>query len=125
MAWVTTPGFPSTASSAAIAVPSMFTAEMMAGSDIVLDRIHIRRKKDACPLIPVHLMDVMHDLRGCHALWGSEHGVLRLLLRERVPVPVVVVADIVVVEPRQGRGLVLRAEPFVVPVRHPLRPVRI
>ena len=50
---------------------------------------------------------------------------LCLLLGERIPVAVVVVADVVVVEPRQGGSLVLGAEPLVVPVHHPLRPVGI
>ena len=91
--------------------------------DIVLDRIDIGRKEDTSAPTP-HLMNVVHDL-WVPSVMGPEDGVLRLLLRERVPIPVVVVADIVVVEPRKGRGLVLRAEPLVVPIRHPLRPVRI
>ena len=93
------------------------------GIDIVLDRIDIGRKEDASAAAP-HLMDVVHDLR-VPSVVGPEDGVLRLLLRERVPIPVVVVTDVVVVEPRKGGSLVLRAEPLVIPIRHPLRPVRI
>ena len=91
--------------------------------DIVLDRIHIGRKEDTSATT-THLMDVVHDL-WVPGVMSSEHGVLRLALRERVPVPVVVVPNVVVIEPGQGRSLVFRADPLVVPVRDPLRPVRV
>ena len=62
-----------------------------------------------------HLVLVEPDLRQPLVVDRARDG-LRLLLREHEPVAVVVVADVVVVEPRHAPALVARAEVLPVPL---------
>ena len=69
-------------------------------------------------------MDVVEDDREplLVELLGED---ARLLLREHEPVAVVVVADVLLVEPRHGAAFPGRAERLLVPVDHEIEPVRI
>ena len=86
-------------------------------------RIHVRRNEDPARVRAL-LVDVVDDLRIPRRV-ERVHRVARLGLRERVPVAVVVVADVVVVELRRRRPFRLRAERRAVPVADDVHAVRI
>ena len=88
--------------------------------DVGIERIGERRDEHARAL-GAHLVLVDEELRVPLVVDGAAQGP-RLGLREHVPVAVVVVADVVVVEPRQPAALVLRADVLAVVVGdHDLR----
>ena len=86
-----------------------------------LPRGGVGRDEQAGPSRP-HLVGVVHDLRVPPVVQVPD-GEARLRLREHVPVPVVVVADVGVVEHRRGRSLEGRPELPAVPLGHEVGPV--
>ena len=84
------------------------------GVDVGVDRLRVGRHEDP-RAGRAHLVLVEPDLREPLVVDGPRDG-LRLLLREHEPVAVVVVAHVVVVEPRHPPALVLRAEVLPVPL---------
>ena len=79
-----------------------------------LDRLHVRRQKQP-RAVRALLMNVVDDLRVPDVV-NLIDGQLRLDLRERVPVAVVVVADVFVIKLGRIGAFVWRAESFLVPV---------
>ena len=67
-------------------------------------------------------MDVVHDL-GVPNIVGTQYSQLGLYLGEGVPIPVVVMASVLVVKPGQGCCFVLGPDPLVIPVHDPLQAV--
>jgi len=94
-----------------------------AGVDVGLPRIDVRRKEDA-GLVSSHLVNVVDDLR-MPGVVGFRHRELRLLLRERVPVTIVVVTHVELIEPGQRSSLETGPDVFPVIVDHPLQSVGI
>ncbi len=87
------------------------------------DRVGVRRHEHARPA-GSHLVNVEPDLREPFFVRGPRHR-LRFLLREHVPVAVVVVTRVVVVEPRHAAALVRRPHPLPVPLGLHYLPIRI
>ena len=86
------------------------------GIHIRIDRVHGRHDENARPGTS-HLVRVQPHLRQPVPVKDSADE-LGLLLREHVRVPVVVMTDILVVEPGHRSIFVRRAEGLVVPVGH-------
>ena len=85
------------------------------GMDVGVDGIGVGRREDA-RAGRAHLVLVQPDLREPLVVDGAVEG-LRLLLREHEPVAVVVVPDVVVVDPGHPAALVRGAEVLPVPLR--------
>src|SRR4026207_1641568 len=85
-----------------------------AGVDGGIDGLGVGRHRDARAREP-HLVLVEPDLREPLVVHGARDGP-RLLLRQHPPAAVVVVADVVVVEPRLAPALVTAAEVLAVPL---------
>ncbi len=82
--------------------------------NIRLNGLHVGREEKSSPCC-AHLVYVVDYLRMPDVV-NLVNDNLRLLLRERVPVAVVVVADVLVVEHGRVRALKGCAESLVVPV---------
>ena len=93
------------------------------GVDVGLPRVGEGRDEQACAA-RTHLVHVVHDLR-VPAVVEVAQRELRLLLREHVPVAVVVVADVGLVEQRRARALERRPQLLPVPLAHDVGPVRV
>ena len=91
------------------------------GVDVRLPRVGVGRHEEP-RAARAHLVHVVHDLR-VPTLVDVAHGEPRFLLREHVPVAVVVVAGVGVVEQRRRGSLVARAELLRVPLAHQVRAV--
>jgi hypothetical protein len=91
--------------------------------DVSLDRIDVGREEDSCAG-RAHLVDVVHDVRPPDVV-RVLYGELRLLLRERIPVPVVVMADVELVQPWRRRALIGRPHVLHIELGDPVQPVRI
>ena len=87
------------------------------------DGIEPRRHEDA-RRVGTHLVHVVDDLRMPHVVQLGD-GQLRFLLREHVPVAIVVVADVFLVKLGRAGALEGRAKGAAVPARHDVHAIRI
>ncbi len=102
--------------SAAIAVAQLGVAFDDLLRHVRLDRLHVRRQEKPRAVLTL-LMDVVDDLRMPDVVDLIDRE-LRLDLRERVPVAVVIVADVLVIKLWRLGAFELCSERFVVPVFH-------
>ena len=109
-----TPDLPACSSRSAIVAPIRLTSRQIQRMDVGVHRLGVRRHEDARRGL-AHLVLVEPDLREPLAVDRARHRA-RLLLREHEPVAVVVVADVVVVEPGHPAALVARAHVLAVPL---------
>ena len=91
--------------------------------DILVDRIDVRRHRQSHAVAAL-LMHIVEHLRKILAV-ERRADVAALLLRHHVPVTIVVVADVLVIEPRHRSAFERCAESFLVPVDHHLHAVGI
>ena len=106
-----------------IAMPSAIRRRGENRIDVRLDGIHVRRNEDASRVRGL-LVDVVDDLRIPRRV-QRVHRVARLELRERVPVAVVVVADVLVIELRRIAPFRRRAERGAIVVADDVDAIRI
>ena len=91
------------------------------GIDVRLQRVHVRRNENASRVRTL-LVHVVHDLWRPRRVQGI-HRVARFLLREGVPVTVVVVPRVEVVQRGRIRALGRRIQRAAVPVAHDVHTV--
>ena len=93
------------------------------GVDVGFDGVEPRRHEDARG-VGTHLVYVVDDLRMPHVVQLGD-GQLRFLLREHVPVAIVVVADVFLVKLGRAGALEGRAKGAAVPARYDIHAIRI